>query len=646
SALDDNTAGTALSGETAAAYTPPTDTTGTVYYYVIVTNTRGSRKAAASSNTAAIQVNDKINAQVPNITGQPVGNTYPCNTSPAALSVTVDPVTDGVLSYQWYSNTNNSNSGGSEISGETTDSFTPLTAATAGTFYYYVQVTNTITDNGDGGAKAQSRNSDVAAIIFTVTDAETPVITGQPQGGVYRQNTASVPLTVTASGDGDLSYQWYSDTDGDMNNGNTAVGTDSSSYTPPTTVAGTFYYYVKVTNTITTNPGDGGDKVKFVYSGPAEVTVTAVFTDLAGIASYLAGASGGSDTDPVPLSVNMELSAANWTGILAAIDSKGKYVALDLSACTKGSHLSGSGLYSDETFDPYKSSATGEGKIVSLTLPDAATSIAASGSSTFRYFTSLTSVSGKNVTHIGVSAFSDCTVLETVNITKAVTISSLAFWGCSALTAISLPVVQSIGNYAFGSSGLVSVEIPASLSSLGRAPFFRCTSLSSFTVNGNPQFSTGGGGTMLMNGDGTVLLSWPTASGNVSLPSVTGISERAFSNNTLITISLPSAKTIGTEAFAYCTALTAVELPAAESIGDLAFVYCTALTTLKLPALPPPNLGVMLFAYTLDASAPTILSIKVPSVGAYVGIIENTSANWNWSKYGLNHKEIEIIAAP
>ncbi|MFN7014820.1 MAG: hypothetical protein ACK4ON_11190, partial [Bacteroidia bacterium] len=44
------------------------------------------------------------------------------------------------LSYQWFSNTTDSNSGGTAISGATSATFTPL-STTQGTAYYYVEVT-------------------------------------------------------------------------------------------------------------------------------------------------------------------------------------------------------------------------------------------------------------------------------------------------------------------------------------------------------------------------------------------------------------------------------------------------------------------------------------------------------------------------
>jgi len=61
--------------------------------------------------------------------------------------------------------------------------------------------------------------------IGTVPDFLPPtVITAGPVGGDICAGTAGLTLSVTASGQGTLTYQWYKD-------GTTPVGTDSSTYT-------------------------------------------------------------------------------------------------------------------------------------------------------------------------------------------------------------------------------------------------------------------------------------------------------------------------------------------------------------------------------------------------------------------------------
>jgi rubrerythrin len=122
-----------------------------------------------------------IDAETPVITTQPASVTLPVGTT-HELSVEASVTDGGTLSYQWYSNETESNAGGTTIDGATGANYdAPIDAA--GTFYYYVVVTNTITDNGDGGNKTATISSDVATVtVFVPIDAQTPTITAQPVG--------------------------------------------------------------------------------------------------------------------------------------------------------------------------------------------------------------------------------------------------------------------------------------------------------------------------------------------------------------------------------------------------------------------------------------------------------------------------------
>lgn len=177
---------------------------------------------------------------------QPTGPSISISTQPASADyvtgATVKPLTvvatlDGyTLSYQWYKNTTNSNTGGNPISGATTKSYTPTLSST-GTTYYYCVVTAT-----KEGSETLTATSDVAKI--TVSE---PYIkfTKQPTSGSYAINDAASALTVVAATNLGVepTYQWYS------NSNETTVGatqiTDatSSSYTPSTSTVGTTYYY-------------------------------------------------------------------------------------------------------------------------------------------------------------------------------------------------------------------------------------------------------------------------------------------------------------------------------------------------------------------------------------------------------------------
>jgi hypothetical protein len=90
----------------------------------------------------------------------------------------------GTLSYQWYSNDEESNEGGKLIPDETETSYAPSTSG-AGTAYYYVEVTNTL---GEETASAVSDTVEVtvydvgtaAAIRSVGVDVIAPVKNGAP----------------------------------------------------------------------------------------------------------------------------------------------------------------------------------------------------------------------------------------------------------------------------------------------------------------------------------------------------------------------------------------------------------------------------------------------------------------------------------
>ena len=229
-----NSGGTSLgAGATSSTYTPKTTSAGTLYYYVVVSGT--CTPPMTSNTSGAVTVNE-----APAITAQPSTTEQTLCLGAAATELSVTATGAG-LTYQWYSNTTNSNSGGTSLGTSATSStYTPATSS-AGTLYYYVVVSGTctppITSNASGA----------------VTVNEAPEITAQPS--ITSQTLCSydtaTQLSVTATGTG-LTYQWYSNTT-NSNSGGTSLGAGatSSSYTPETTSAGTLYYYVVVSGTCT-----------------------------------------------------------------------------------------------------------------------------------------------------------------------------------------------------------------------------------------------------------------------------------------------------------------------------------------------------------------------------------------------------------
>ena len=137
-------AGAAGSG---TSYTPANNPAGTEYYYVVVTNTNsgkiGVKVTTNKSDVVGISLSTPAAAATPVITQQPIGKATFLGSS-ETLSVTATKNDNGILSYQWYSNTSQSATNGSVIPGATDASFAP-TLTEVGTYYYYVVVTNTNT---------------------------------------------------------------------------------------------------------------------------------------------------------------------------------------------------------------------------------------------------------------------------------------------------------------------------------------------------------------------------------------------------------------------------------------------------------------------------------------------------------------------
>ena len=216
----------------------------------------------------------------PATTGQSIGQ----GATPTALTVAANGTG---LSYQWYSNTTASNTGGTSLApAGQASSFTPPTTS-LGTTYYYCVVTGTC------GSPATSNVS--GAIIVTAPVPTISLTSGSnPAAATY--NTAVTPVVYTyvnVANDNDVTAVWYSDNtytttttapSGLSISQNTTAKTMTLSGTP--LAIGSFYYVVTVNEV-------GGNSINgsIVVSPPPAPVITGGTNSNTGIQPGIAAIS-------------------------------------------------------------------------------------------------------------------------------------------------------------------------------------------------------------------------------------------------------------------------------------------------------------------------------------------------------------------
>jgi BspA type Leucine rich repeat region (6 copies) len=153
------------------------------------------------------------------------------------------------------------------------------------------------------------------------------------------------------------------------------------------------------------------------------------------------------------------------------------------------------------------------------------------------------------------------------------------------LTSITIPNVANLQNKVFANCrGLISVNIPASVTTISLTAFAECSALTSFTVDAaNPNFSSLNG--LLTNKDQTRLITAPGGvSGNLSIP-----------------VSLTE---IGNQAFQYCSELTGVTFHAGVTLlGSQSFSTCSKLINALFLGNPPTDMAPNAFEFAAQGFA-------------------------------------------
>lgn len=334
-----------------------------------------------------------------------------------------------------------------------------------------------------------------------------------------------------------------------------------------------------------------------------------IFTSVSDLKSWLANQKDNTADKAYKAGlkgINLD-QAEGWAKLGVAIsENKKKYIDLDLQSCTGGAIPDGSQVMTWEgpnQVHTIKGAFVDCDNLVAIRLP---ANLSAIGNYAFYECDNLQSVRIANgLVSIGEKTFYSCTSLKEISLPVGLkTIGDSAFSLCRSLTQVTLPdgVVSIDG--AFSSCGLVSIRIPASLTSVGDYTFFG-TSLQSITL---PEGFQTIGYNAFAKCDKLVSVNFPET--------LVSIANSAFEScKSLVSVKIPSSVTqIGVSSFSTCLALQSVTL--SENLVDIpnyAFYECTSLESITIPR-KVKTIGASAFAYSKKLSLVVVESETPPSL--------------------------------
>ncbi|CAN5613741.1 hypothetical protein BH10BAC3_BH10BAC3_14220 [soil metagenome] len=263
---------------------------------------------------------------VSGISVSPATQTVCRNTASTPITATITVAANsgaGAITYQWYSNTANSNSGGTLVkttnttTGTTADTYTPVTTA-SGTKYYYCVVTNL-----DGSCTTSTYSSLSSRVVVTSLPALN--LTASPSG-VICEGTNVTFTAVTVNAGTTPSFQWK------LNGVN--VGTNSNAYSSSTLAQGDVVSVVLTASTACTTPISKQLTMNVNDLLTPQVTIDATSEEICAgdLVTFTASPVNGGTTPSYQWKVNGLNIGTNSSTYTSSSLANGDIVSLDLTS--------------------------------------------------------------------------------------------------------------------------------------------------------------------------------------------------------------------------------------------------------------------------------------------------------------------------
>jgi len=222
----------------------------------------------------------------------------------------------------------------------------------------------------------------------------------------------------------------------------------------------------------------------------------------------------------------------------------------------------------------------------------------------------------KNVTivsqeNIPDGAFKNLSNISSIKFENAKSIGASAFEGCTSLTSVNIPSgVTEIKTKTFYNSGLQTISIPASITTVGESAFDG-SKLTEITFNDKAHFTS-----VANNAFANTNIS------EIELPLIDTVGNYVFANNKSLKIitQVEGATTIGMGEFLGCTSLETVSLSnSLTAIGQDSFRDCKAIIEMNIPFVGLTNNNsttnlAILFGATIATNGPTYVPSTLKTI--------------------------------